>query len=85
MNRTEAMEKMCTASSVVKLTCGICNNAAWLVCLDAMDKLKSMKKNSELTEDDVKNGEKDIQKLTDRYCDETDKTVSAKEKEIMSI
>ena len=52
---------------------------------DAMDKLKSMKKNSELTEDDVKNGEKDIQKLTDRYCDETDKTVSAKEKEIMSI
>lgn len=40
MNRTEAMEKMCTASSVVKLTCGICNNAAWLVCLDAMDKLK---------------------------------------------
>lgn len=40
MNRTEAMEKMCTASSVVKLTCGICNNAAWLVCLDAMNKLK---------------------------------------------
>lgn len=52
---------------------------------DAMDKLKSMKKNSELTEDDVKNGEKDIQKLTDRYCDEVDKTVADKEKEIMSI
>lgn len=52
---------------------------------DAMDKLKSMKKNSELTEDDVKNGEKDIQKLTDRYCDDVDKTVADKEKEIMSI
>ncbi len=52
---------------------------------DAMDKLKAMKKNSELTEDDVKNGEKDIQKLTDRYCDEADKSITAKEKEIMSI
>lgn len=52
---------------------------------DAMDKLKSMKKNSELTEDDVKNGEKDIQKLTDRYCDDVDKTIADKEKEIMSI
>lgn len=52
---------------------------------DAMDKLKAMKKNSELTEDDVKNGEKDIQKLTDRFCDEVDKSVAAKEKEIMSI
>ena len=52
---------------------------------DAMDKLKAMKKNSEVTEDDVKNGEKDIQKLTDRYCDDVDKTVADKEKEIMSI
>ncbi|MGN0630025.1 MAG: ribosome recycling factor [Ruminococcus sp.] len=52
---------------------------------DAMDKLKSMKKNSELTEDDVKNGEKDVQKLTDRYCDDVDKTIADKEKEIMSI
>lgn len=52
---------------------------------DAMDKLKAMKKNSELTEDDVKNGEKDIQKLTDHYCDEADKSITAKEKEIMSI
>ena len=52
---------------------------------DAMDKLKAMKKNSEITEDDVKNGEKDVQKLTDRYCDEADKSVAAKEKEIMSI
>ena len=52
---------------------------------DAMDKLKTMKKNSEITEDDVKSGEKDIQKLTDRFCDEADKSVAAKEKEIMSI
>lgn len=52
---------------------------------DAMDKLKTMKKNSEITEDDVKTGEKDVQKLTDRYCDEVDKAVADKEKEIMSI
>jgi ribosome recycling factor len=52
---------------------------------DAIDKLKAMKKSGDLTEDDVKTGEKDVQKLTDRYCEEVDKTVAAKEKEIMSI
>lgn len=52
---------------------------------DAMDKFKAMKKNSEITEDDMKQCEEDVQKLTDKYCAEIDKTVSAKEKEIMSI
>ncbi len=52
---------------------------------DAIDKFKAMKKNSEITEDDMKNCEEDVQKLTDKYCAEIDKAVSVKEKEIMSI
>lgn len=52
---------------------------------DAIEKLKAMKKNNEITEDDQKDGEKKIQKLTDRYCEEVDKAVAEKEKEIMSI
>ena len=52
---------------------------------DAMDKVKTMKKNSEITEDDVKDLEKDIQKLTDKFVDKTDVLAADKEKEIMSI
>lgn len=52
---------------------------------DTLEKFKTMKKNSEITEDDMKGLEKDIQKLTDKYCDNVDSAVSAKEKEIMSI
>lgn len=52
---------------------------------DALEKFKSMKKNSELTEDDMKNLEKDVQKLTDKFCDNIDATISDKEKEIMAI
>ena len=46
---------------------------------------ETMKKNGELTEDDQKDAEKKIQKLTDKYCDEVDKAVAEKEKEIMII
>lgn len=52
---------------------------------DTLEKFKTMKKNSEITEDDMKGLEKDIQKLTDKYCDNVDSAVSDKEKEIMSI
>jgi ribosome recycling factor len=52
---------------------------------DALEKFKQLKKNGELTEDDQKDAEKKVQKLTDKYCDEVDKVVAAKEKEIMSI
>lgn len=52
---------------------------------DANDKIKAMKKNSELTEDDVKIFDKDIQKLTDKYIETVEGTVSAKEKEIMTV
>ena len=52
---------------------------------DAMDKLKDMKKKSEITEDDLKNAEKKMQTLTDRFCKEIDETAAAKDKEIMEI
>lgn len=52
---------------------------------DTMDKLKAMKKNSEITEDELKTAEKDVQKITDNFCSEIDDMVSNKEKEVMSI
>jgi ribosome recycling factor len=52
---------------------------------DAMDKLKLMKKNSELTEDDLKQAEKKTQDLTDKFCKEIDGLFDKKQKEIMEI
>ncbi len=52
---------------------------------DTMEKLKAMKKSSEITEDDYKVYEKDVQNLTDQFCADVEKTVAAKEKEIMSL
>ena len=52
---------------------------------DAVDKLKTMKKNSEITEDDLKQGEKKIQDLTDKYCKQIDTMSADKTSEIMEI
>ncbi len=52
---------------------------------DGMDKLKDMKKKSEITEDDLKNAEKKMQDLTDKACKEIDSISAKKEKEIMEI
>ena len=52
---------------------------------DAMDKLKKMQKASEITEDDLKNGEDEIQKITDGFVKDIDKVAQAKEKEVMEI
>ena len=52
---------------------------------DAIEKLKEMKKTSEITEDDQKQGEKKIQDLTDKYVKKVDQTFEKKEKEIMEI
>lgn len=52
---------------------------------DAIEKLKAMKKNSEITEDDLKNGEKEIQKITDGFIKDIEDMADAKEKEILSI
>lgn len=52
---------------------------------DAMDQFKSMEKKNEITEDDRKNLEDQLQKLTDKYCKEIDGLVSAKEAELMAV
>ena len=52
---------------------------------DAMDKFKKEQKKSEITEDDLKILEKDLQKLTDDYIKEVDKLTDKKEKELFEI
>lgn len=52
---------------------------------DAMEKIKALKKEGSITEDDVQNGEKKIQALTDKYCKEIDELTAAKESEIMEV
>ena len=52
---------------------------------DAIEKLKALKKSNAITEDDVTNGEKKIQNLTDKYCKEIDELAALKEKEILEI
>ena len=52
---------------------------------DAIDKFKKQQKASEITEDDYKNIEKDIQKLTDDYIKEVDVITDKKEKELFEI
>ena len=52
---------------------------------DAMDNFKKQQKASEITEDELKIAEKDLQKLTDDSCKEIDKILDNKEKELMSV
>ncbi|MDR2356586.1 MAG: ribosome recycling factor [Oscillospiraceae bacterium] len=52
---------------------------------DAMEFYKAQKKKSEITEDDLKDIEKDMQKLTDEYIKEIDKAAEKKEKELSEI
>ena len=59
--------------------------AARSIRRDCLEKLKSMKKNSEITEDDLKDGEKEIQKITDNIIKEIDDISDKKQKEIMSV
>lgn len=52
---------------------------------DAMDKFKALKKNSEITEDDQKNLEEEMQKITDREIKKIDKICEEKNREILEI
>ena len=52
---------------------------------DAVDHFKKMQKASEITEDELKIAEKDLQKLTDDSCKEIDTLLANKEKELMSV
>lgn len=52
---------------------------------DANETLKKMEKNGDISEDDLKDGNDKIQKLTDKMIDKIDKAVETKTKEIMTV
>ena len=52
---------------------------------EAVDKLKAQKKANEISEDDLKDAEKDVQDLTDKYVKQIEKAVKEKEQEVMSL
>jgi len=52
---------------------------------DAMEKLKAMKKKSEITEDDFDDYEEELQKLTDKRCKDIDDLTAKKEAELMAV
>lgn len=52
---------------------------------DAMEDYKKMEKQSQMTQDDLKDAEKDMQNLTEKFCKEIDGLAAKKEQEIMSV
>ncbi len=52
---------------------------------DGMDYVKNLKKKSEITEDEQKKAEKDLQDMLDKYTKRVDEALAAKEKELMAI
>lgn len=52
---------------------------------DAMDDIKKLKKNSEITEDDQKDGEKKLQDITDSFIKQAEQITKKKEEEILSM
>ena len=52
---------------------------------EAMEKFKAQKKSSEMTEDDFKDAEKEMQKITDEFITKVDEVTSDKEKELYEI
>ena len=52
---------------------------------DGMDYVKNLKKKSEITEDEQKKAEKDLQDMLDKYTKKVDEATAAKEKELMAI
>lgn len=78
----ERRKELC---KTVSHTCEESKVAVRNVRRDGMDKIKAKKKANEITEDDVKEAEKSIQKLTDKAIEDIDKIAEEKDKEIMSI
>ena len=52
---------------------------------DANDKLKKLEKEGEITEDDLKKAQDNVQKMTDKYIKEIDTLLDIKEKDIMAV
>ncbi len=62
-----------------------CKVAIRSIRRDGIEKFKAMKKASEITEDDLKNCEKQVQDLTDQFCKTVDELSKTKEKEILEL
>ncbi|WFA09770.1 ribosome recycling factor [Tissierella sp. Yu-01] len=52
---------------------------------DALDKIKKLEKSKEISEDDLKKAEEELQKITDKYVDQVDVVTKKKEEELMEI
>ena len=72
-------------AKVIKTKCEDGKVAIRSIRRDAIESFKTAKKNNEITEDDLKGIEKDIQKLTDNFIKDIDTIMAAKEKEIMEL
>ena len=59
--------------------------AVRMIRRNANDQFKKMKKNSEITEDDQRYGENEVQKITDEHVEKIDDMIKEKEKEIMEV
>ncbi len=80
---TEARRK--ELSKTVKKYGEECKIAIRSIRRDAIENFKAQKKASEITEDDLKIAEEDIQKLTDKYIKSIDEITAKKEKEITEV
>lgn len=69
----------------IQKMCEECKIAVRNVRRDSIEELKAKKKSSEISEDDLKSGEKKVQEITDKYIKELDKISDEKQKEIMEI
>ena len=56
-----------------------------MVRRNSNDQIKKMKRNSEFSEDDLKNAEDTVQEINDEYIEQIDKVIEAKEEEIMEV
>ena len=72
-------------AKVIRTKCEDSKVAVRSIRRDAMEFFKTQKKNSEITEDDLKDIEKDVQNLTDKFVKNIDEIQSGKEKEIMEL
>ena len=76
--RKEVVKEVNKLTENAKVSCRNCRR-------DVLDEFKKMKKNNELTEDELASLEKDVQKTLDTSIEKIDKLAESKNKEIMEI
>lgn len=72
-------------NKVVKKTAEDAKIALRAIRRDAIEQVKKLKKDSEITEDEQHKAEDELQKVTDAACKDIDRMAEEKEKEIMSV